>query len=263
MLAVAAVAALFLNERANGSFGLTKYDYYSEKVPTSFLGYRIAEISDIHNNVYSGKINDQLDTEKPDMLVFAGDMIQLSETKLDSVVKIIAAQKDNMKIYAVGGNHEASNGNDARKQIFSELSDAGAKVLANSADTIEENEEKIRIIGIEDSNGETIDDAQAEKIKQTADGLCDKKLLNILVCHRADVFPRISDTQADLVLSGHMHGGVLRLPFVGSVVGKGKGELFPKYTSGIYTENGTEMIVSRGGATTIRKSRGFLTRPRS
>lgn len=76
------------------------------------------------------------------MLVFAGDMIQLPETKLDSVVKIIAAQKDNMKIYAVGGNHETSNGNDARKQIFSELSDAGAKVLANSADTIEENEEK-------------------------------------------------------------------------------------------------------------------------
>ncbi len=77
------------------------------------------------------------------------------------------------------------------------------------------------------------------------------------------MFPRISDTQADLVLSGHMHGGVLRLPFVGGVVGKGKGELFPKYTSGIYTENGTEMIVSRGGETTIRKSRGFLTRPRS
>ena len=77
------------------------------------------------------------------------------------------------------------------------------------------------------------------------------------------MFPRISDTQADLVLSGHMHGGVLRLPFVGGVVGKGKGELFPKYTIGIYTENGTEMIVSRGGATTIRKSRGFLTRPRT
>ena len=55
----------------------------------------------------------------------------------------------------------------------------------------------------------------------------------------------------------------MRLPFVGGVVGKGKGELFPKYTSGIYTENGTEMIVSRGGETTIRKSRGFLTRPRS
>ncbi len=55
----------------------------------------------------------------------------------------------------------------------------------------------------------------------------------------------------------------MRLPFVGGVVGKGKGELFPKYTIGIYTENGTEMIVSRGGETTIRKSRGFLTRPRS
>ena len=232
LLAVAAVAALFLNERANGSFGLTKHDYYSEKVPTSFLGYRVADISDIHNNVYSGKINDLLDTEKPDMLAFAGDMIQLSETKLDSVVKIIAAQKDNMKIYVVDGNHEASNGNDARKQIFSELSDAGAKVLANSADTIEENEEKIRIIGIEDSNGETIDDAQAEKIKQTADGLCDKKLLNILVCHRADVFPRISDTQADLVLPGHMHGGVLRLPFVGGIVGEARVSFFRSTQAG-------------------------------
>ena len=67
----------------------------------------------------------------------------------------------------------------------------------------------------------------------------------ILLSHRPECFNVYQNKNIDLVLSGHAHGGQFRLPFLGGVIAPNQG-LFPKYDAGIYTENGTTMIVSRG-----------------
>lgn len=254
---IAACTAFFVNMHMNQNVYVTRYDYFSEKTPIEFYGYKIAVISDIHNNIYADKFIERLDKEKPDMLIFAGDMIQLPYTNLDNVIKIAEAEKDSMPIYAVWGNHEASNGNAVRKAMAEELEKSGVHMLFDDFDDVKINRSKIRIIGIKDCADESVDDETAKGIKQTIEKLADEDELNIAVYHRADVFPRISSVPADLIISGHMHGGVVRLPFAGGVIGKKKGEFFPKYTSGIFEENGTTMAVSRGCDYNLHKIRVF------
>lgn len=253
----AAVGAYFVNGNMNKNVYITRYDFYSENTPLDFYGYKIAVISDMHNNVYADKFIQALDDEQPDAVVFLGDMIQLPDTDLGNVVKVIGSIKDKAKVYAVYGNHEASNGNAGQRKIFKTLSECGAKVLLNKYDDIKKDKDTIRIIGIKDTNDAVIDRDTGDKICKISNGLTDPNTLNIVLYHRADVYPMIKNINADLILSGHLHGGVVRLPFFGGVFGKKEGEYFPKYTSGTYNEGNAEMIVSRGCDYNPEKMRVF------
>ncbi len=257
LILAAGTAAFFVNMQMNKNVYLTKYDFYSEKTPVEFYGYRIAVISDIHNNEHADKFIELLDREKPDVLIFSGDMIQLPQTNLENVTKIIKSQKDNMKIYVVGGNHEAANSNANRKKIYNELAESGAVILNDKADVIKQGRDGICFIGAKDSAAEKIDKNAADKIKSTVSDLADEKMLNILVYHRADAYDYFEDLPVDLMLCGHLHGGIVRLPFIGGLYG-GKKEYFPKYTAGMYKEDKKpSMIVSRGCDYNMQKMRVF------
>ena len=67
----------------------------------------------------------------------------------------------------------------------------------------------------------------------------------VVLAHRPQYFDIYAESDADLVLSGHAHGGQFRLPFVGGVYVPSQG-LFPKYDEGVFSENGTTMVISRG-----------------
>ncbi len=236
---------LTVNYFNNQNVYLTEYEYANENLPAAFDGYRIAVIADIHNSVYADKFIELLEQAKPDAVLFAGDMIQKPDESLNNVLKIIHALPNDMRIYGIFGNHEASNGYIKRKKISDSLREAGVTMLINSYDNITKDGETIRIIGIEDVPDEFIDDEELQKIRKTINSNVLKDSFNILAYHRADMYPQISDLPIDLILSGHMHGGIIRLPFVGGVIGK-QGNLFPKYTSGVYKETSAAMIVSRG-----------------
>lgn len=242
-------AALFINYKMNQNVYFTEYEYESEKLPKAFDGYRIAVISDIHNSSYVDKFIDQLDAAKPDLLLFAGDMIQLPNKDLDNVIKIVESQSDKIPVYAIFGNHEASNGSKIREGFVNELSEAGARVLLNESVDIVKDKAKIQLIGIEDISDEFVNKEEIIRIRGKVQGMADDEydedLFRILLYHRADIYPELHDLPVDLVLSGHLHGGIVRLPFVGGVFGRG-GTFFPKYTSGVYEEKNTTMIVSRG-----------------
>ena len=162
-------------------------------------------------------------------------------------------------MYAVFGNHEAENGAAVRKQISSTLKKSGVSVLANSAADIKLGDERIRLIGIEDSGEKTIDNVGIDKIKKTVKKYASDGALNILICHRASLYPRIKDSAADLIISGDLHGGVARVPFVGGLVGDDEKRFLPDYTSGVYKEgdDAAEMIVSRGCDYNVAKMRIF------
>lgn len=256
IIILAAGVAVGINFVMNQNVYLTEYDYTSEKVPDAFDGCRIAVISDIHNSIYADKFIALLNQSGPDIVLFAGDMIQQPDTNLDNVLKIIKSLPSGVPVYGIFGNHEASNGYLVRKQISGALREAGVTMLINSADDITKDGETIRIIGIEDKSDEVITDETVEQIKKTVQNNRRENTFQILAYHRADMYPKLHDLPVDLILSGHMHGGIARLPFVGGVFGK-SGELFPQYTSGIYSEMNTTMIVSRGCDYNKQKMRVF------
>ena len=264
---VKAVAAVFVSVAAavfatnlyfNKNAYVSHYTYTSDKVPTEFDGYKIAVVSDVHNSRYYEKIIARLDEQNPDLIIFSGDMIQLPETDLGNVIKIAESQRDKRDMYAVFGNHEAETKAEIRKRIASELKQCGISVLANSAADIKIGDAKIRLIGIEDSGEKTIDDTEIGKIKKTAEKNAADGTLNILICHRASLYPKIKDSAVDLIISGDLHGGVARLPFIGGLVGDEEKRFLPDYTSGVYKEDdAAEMIVSRGCDYNLVKMRIF------
>lgn len=256
ILLLIAGVSLGVNYYINQKVYLTRYSYQNEKLPRVFDGYRIAVISDIHNSPHTDQFIALLNQSQPDLLLFDGDMIQKPSSDLSHVLKIIASQSDRIPVYVIFGNHEAANGFEQREQFRQQLEHSGAEVLLDAGVDIVRDEEQIRIIGVEDVPGETVDGETIQNIHNTVQENVREDTVNILAYHRANVFPEIHDLPVDLVLSGHMHGGLLRLPFVGGVLGR-QGELFPDYTAGVYTEMDTTMIVSRGCDANPEKPRIF------
>ena len=119
------------------------------------------------------------------------------------------------------------------------------------------NDEKINIFGIDDPYFHC---SSASEIKYATDSLCsfldiEKNYLNILLAHHPEQLGVYSKYNFDLVFSGHAHGGQGRFFGVG-LIAPDQG-LFPKYTSGIYEENGTKLVVSRGIGNSIAPVRVF------
>ena len=169
-------------------------------------------------------------------------------------------------VYFVPGNHEYYSG--LYNELKEKLIEMEVVVLKNNHLLLEENNEKIALLGIEDPvfKGNVSekehrhhsiklllhikDDTFTEKVclKTELDKAIigvDHLLFTMLLTHRPEQIPLYEEYPIDLVFSGHAHGGQIRLSFIGGVLSSGQG-LFPKYQSGVYEENGTKMIVSRG-----------------
>ena len=85
---------------------------------------------------------------------------------------------------------------------------------------------------------------------------------SILLSHRADIYPGIKDTGADLILSGHLHGGIVRLPFLGGIIGKNeKKSFFPYYEYGFYKEDDCAAMIVSGGCDKNPQKRRFFNPP--
>ena len=215
----------------------------SDNLPESFYSYRIAHVSDLHNAEFgdeNAKLLKVLQRCSPDIIAITGDIIDSNKTDIDVAIRFT---KEAMKIapcYYVTGNHESNLTDETYLEFENALIKEGVVVLRNRATSIEIGGEKINLIGIDDPafTGET---PSAEFINE----FCEEDSFNVLLAHRPEYFNEYTMSDADLVLSGHAHGGQFRLPFVGGLVAPGQG-LFPEYDSGIFESNGTTMVVSRG-----------------
>ena len=252
MLAVVAavlVALVIWIAWGNTALELNAYTISSSKLPQSFDGYRIAHVSDLHN-AEMGKDNEKLLTllrdADPDMIAITGDLIDSRNTNIEVALQFIREAVKIAPCYYVTGNHEA------RVNEYGELKTgmeaAGVTVLEDIQAEISMEGESIVLIGVNDpsyqtaylfGDAESVIDAKLEEL-HTENGE-----FTVLLSHRPEMFDTYADHGMDLVLSGHAHGGQFRLPFVGGVVAPNQG-LFPEYDAGIYTEDNTNMLVSRG-----------------
>lgn len=246
---IAFVAIVIWIAWGNSALMVNEIKITNDKIPQSFEGFRIAQVSDLHN-VELGKDNNKLIEKlkecEPDIIVLTGDLIDSSHTNID--ISIAFAEKA-VKIaptYFVSGNHEAWIDN--YDEFVGRLSEKGVSILQNKSVVLEKNNESITIIGVDDPSfhadyllggEEAVMNSSLSELTEKAEGY------TILLSHRPEFFNIYVSNKVDLVLTGHAHGGQFRLPFVGGVIAPGQG-LFPKYDAGLYTENNTNMIVSRG-----------------
>lgn len=231
---------------ANSSPAATQVTVASGALPEAFEGFKIAHVSDLHNAVF-GRKNEKLlsliRAAKPDIIAITGDLIDSRHTDIDSALAFVEAAAEIAPVYYVTGNHESRLDFD---EIEPRLTAAGARVLRNEAEDIGRGGERIRLAGIDDPSfirtGGTAEERAAAELEQLGDG---GGTFTVLLAHRPELVEVYAEYGAGLVLSGHAHGGQVRLPLLGGLYAPGQG-LLPEYDSGLYSLGETQMVVSRG-----------------
>lgn len=234
-----AAVSIFLWWQANG-LGITYIEHSSWKLPIEFDGFRIAQVSDLHNKTFgkgSSSLLALLSKEAPDIIVITGDLVDRRRPDINAAMEFIYGAVAIAPVYYVSGNHEERLEN--HNEIYGKLVNAGVHVLENTGAKILRGERSVSIAGVFDSDSETVISRRIE----TAMGNHDD--FTILLCHRPNYMEMFKRYSLDLVFCGHAHGGQFRIPFIGGLFAPDQG-LFPQYTSGAYTEGETTMIVSRG-----------------
>ena len=238
----------------NTAIEVNEYKITSDRIPEAFTGFRIAQVSDLHNNEFgegNSKLLSLLSQTDPDIIVITGDLIDSRQTDLDVALEFVRQAMEIASVYFVSGNHEARISEYDDLKIG--LTEAGVIVLENEKTELTREGESITLIGLDDPSlredylfGDAADVVGAflDELHSESNGY------TILLSHRPELFDTYVDAGVDLVFSGHAHGGQFRLPFIGGLVAPNQG-FFPEYDAGLYTEGTTNMLVSRGVGNSI------------
>ena len=225
---------------ANTAIEVNEWTIESADIPEQFEGFRIAQVSDLHNAEF-GRGNETLlkllRESEPDIIVITGDLIDSRNTELEIALAFAEKAVQIAPCYYVSGNHESRiSGWAALRQG---LLDAGVTVLEDQCVTLERFGGTLTLVGLADPDFRGPFVAGLREMTGQQEGY------TILLSHRPEYFELYAACGVDLVFSGHAHGGQVRLPFVGGLIAPGQG-LFPEYDSGLYRQGDTVMLVSRG-----------------
>ncbi len=269
-----------IGDACNRSLGVSYYSIDAESIPEAYDGFRIAQISDLHNASF-GKDNERLlqflEETKPDIIAITGDLVDSDRTDIEIGVAFAREAMQIAPCYYVIGNNEVTI--EKYDRLEEELKAAGVIVLHDEAVEITFNDASMRLVGFDDPSLELWKEKQirdvAKKVAEEA-GASEEELgriskalssteeeqekrlvkrlekldirkeeFTVLLSHRPEFFEAYCRVDADIVLAGHAHGGQFRLNGVGGIYAPGQG-LFPKYDAGVYHNVDTYMVVSRG-----------------
>ncbi len=243
----------------NTALEVNRYAVSSDKIPDEFHRYRIAHISDLHNTEI-GKDNERLISAlaeaEPDIIAVTGDLVDSRNTDIEIAVSFMEKAVEIAPCYYVTGNHEARIAE--YEELNKKLIAIGVVVLDNKRVEVEKNGKSISLVGTDDPGFEAdyLFDDEESVIKRHLQELFDGNSgYSVLLSHRPELFKVYSESGADLILSGHAHGGQFRLPLVGGVFAPQQG-FFPEYDGGIYNDGKINMVVSRGIGNSIFPFRG-------
>jgi len=233
----------------------TRYKVDSDRIPKCFDGFRIAVLSDLHDTVY-GKDNEllfeKINNENPDVIFIAGDLITgIKDRDYSPAIILLKKLAERYSVYYGFGNHEVRGAESIKgyRELIKEIE--GVRVLDNEKAVIEkrsaEKTERLVIAGL------TLDRRFYSKKRKVvmSEPYIESKIgrktddYTVLLAHHPDYFEAYAEWDADMVFSGHLHGGLVRLPFVGGVLSP-QISFFPKYDKGQFKKNNTTMIVSAG-----------------
>ena len=263
LVVVSLLLLMFLNDKANQNVKVTGYTYTNKNIPPAFDNSKIMVISDLHDAPFADQIINHIKTEKPDYVVMTGDMVQLPDSSLDNTIKIVdAAVRMNIPVYAVSGNHDRQCGK--YDEILGDLWAHGAYMLEYDSVRLHKDGESIVLMGIKDPRHDIVTDEKIAAIRGNIKNQLSRRkdYFTILLSHRADLYPQIKDTGVDLILSGHLHGGIVRIPFVGGLIDKDKKvSVSSNYEYGVYKEEGNATMIVSGGCDKNPQKRRFFNPP--
>lgn len=232
----------------NNSLTVSTYTVSPEGLPESFDGYRIVQISDLHNKNFGSRLPDKIRELEPDIIAVTGDIIDSYSTDVEAAVDFIESIRDIAPVYYVTGNHE-NRLPEEYASLRAEMESMGVTVLDGKSVTLEKGDDEICLMGIDDLNffGSSIMNEDRILFSENLSSLAEQagERVGILLSHRPELLHIYAENGVDLVFSGHAHGGQIRLPFVGGLFAPAQG-FFPEYTEGVYQSGETSMIVSRG-----------------
>ena len=225
-----------------------RISFYQETSKKVSANIRIAVISDIHNREY-GENNETLISDiralKPDLILFPGDMVIRDVDDYQPVLDLVSALTGIAPCYGVLGNHESERiyyGND--KGLPDAFKNAGLKLLRNVKEEIRIGKDTVQLIGVE-GTAYGFEEYGGREFMEKTD--IDPSALCILMAHIPVLFePQLSEYDFDLGIAGHVHGGIVVLPFIGGLYTEEEG-FFPKFTAGKYILDKQQTLIISGG----------------
>lgn len=263
ILVVIIAGCLIENKRELRTFRIKKYLVTSEKLKGLRRKRRIVFLSDLHNYSY-GEHNEKLlkaiREVRPDVILIGGDMLVRKDgTSYEETLQFLCCLPQIAPVYCANGNHEQRLKEYPEKyeqsyQTYRNcLIRSGIRMLENDSVTFCWDDIPVTVTGLEiplegyqKFRHPKIERKEIEDRVGTATAA-----YQILLAHHPAYVPVYKEWGADLILSGHLHGGVVRLPGIGGVIGPDF-ILFPRYSGDIYREDGKTVVVSKGlGAHTV------------
>ena len=255
LLILLVLAALVLDSRFR--IVKTEYSLHYTELPAQFDGLRIVQVSDLHCESF-GKGNEKLLAKvrkaEPDIIVITGDIIDRDGEENYARELFTALAEIAPSYYVTGNNEWALDNTGAMLEL---IRSCGVRVLQNQYVLLERGGGYIALVGLDDPCGR----ADMEKPEEVMARLRAEQgdIFTVLLNHRNKPPEELYSLGADLVFSGHAHGGLIRLPFTDGLMDASR-TWFPKYTSGVYEYGGMKLVVSRGLGNSVIVPR-FLNNP--
>ena len=245
VLFVAAVLTVAVNVAINQNFTVSFYQIRSDKVSNNI---RIVELADLHNQEFgknNSKLVDKITLLRPDLIVYAGDMMNYKNDDYSVLFELSDQLSGIAPIYACYGNNELDQYLFRDKAFPTQMIEHHVNLLSNEAIDLEVNGSLVQLIA------ETDDLKQFEIAtnngKKFIESLEPTNSCRICLTHYPELFhSKLLNRGIDVALTGHAHGGLIRLPKIGGLYSTGEG-LFPEFSEGVVqAEDGTQVVVSRG-----------------
>lgn len=254
ILALIAAAAAFLIKDSRDDLEISRYEVKSQKLPESFDGFKIVQLSDLHGAEFGEDgmgLVEKVKELEPDIIALTGDFVT-DEGDLAAVEKLAARLTELCPVYFISGNHEFGSG--LAVKVRNILERAGVKYLSNEYLTISRGEDEILLGGVEDplAYADMLSpDELAQKMNDAA-----PDAFKILLGHRNYWMTEYPELPVDLIFCGHAHGGLIRIPGVGGLIGTDR-RLFPDFDAGQFNNGCYTLIVSRGLGNSVSIPRIF------
>lgn len=240
---------------------VSNYKIENDKIPKEFDNFKIVQISDLHNKSF-GKNNkrliEKIDLQNPDIVVITGDLVEGDNKNFNVALNLVDELSKKYKVYHIIGNHEQKSlikkHKDLYKVYFEKLYKKSIINLDNEKVRVEKNGQHINIYGLIIpleyypyffKNYKNKNIKLEENFITNNLGKLNKDEYNIMLSHTPFFFEEYEKYGVDLVLAGHVHGGIIRLPVVGGMLSPNR-EFFPEYDFGKYDKNNTTMLLSKG-----------------
>ncbi len=255
LLLLAALALLTVDSQVR--LVTDAYECPISALPDAFDGFRIVQLSDLHG-VEFGADNKRLlaavRAAAPDMIALTGDFVT-GPADLPVTEKLFPALSAIAPCYFVSGNHEWASG--CVGELAEQMARSGVTYLENEYLPVSRGGEEILLCGVEDPNSWSDLMPPDELVRRARQDWPGRTI--VLLGHRNYWVEKYPDLAVDLILCGHEHGGIVRLPGIGGLLGTDR-QLLPEFSGGVFHSGSYAMIVSRGLGN-IHHTLRFLNNP--